>query len=220
MVIIKQTPAVVWTCKILYLNQRGQRRRGHDTLRWSRAGAGAVIINKRTHYVTETFLLGIYSWSSFLRFFQILFVKKKSASRSIPHTAGEAEAIQCQDTPFSTFCRILEALRVEQQNSTPRFAQTPERRNGNINLGKYFISSSGDRTHNQSVLLRAAAARLASVINLMFLYLKKMFFDLEQQSEMSSVSHTSKRKTKKKQKTERIHVEQCSVLTIIVITII
>ena len=29
---------------------------------------------------------------------------------------------------------------------------TPERRNGNINLSKYFISSSGDRTHNQSVL--------------------------------------------------------------------
>ena len=32
------------------------------------------------------------------------------------------------------------------------FASTPERRNGNINLGKYFISSSGARTHNQSVL--------------------------------------------------------------------
>ena len=43
-----------------------------------------------------------------------------------------------------------------------RFASTPERRNENINLSKYFISSSGDRTHNQSVLLRAAAPRLAS----------------------------------------------------------
>ena len=79
-------------------------------------------------------------------------------------------------------CRILEALRVEWQNSTPRLASTPERtkmeiyflfflasrciphtaasrlsstlerRNGNINLSKYFISSSEDRTHNQSVL--------------------------------------------------------------------
>ena len=28
----------------------------------------------------------------------------------------------------------------------------PERRNGNIHLSKYFISSSGLRTHNQSVL--------------------------------------------------------------------
>ena len=48
--------------------------------------------------------------------------------------------------------RILEVLRVEWQNSTPRVASTPERRNGNINSSKYFISSSGDRTHNQSVL--------------------------------------------------------------------
>ena len=55
-------------------------------------------------------------------------------------------------TPFPTFCRILEALRVEWQNSTPHLASTPERRNGNINLSKYFISSSGIRTHNQSVL--------------------------------------------------------------------
>ena len=39
---------------------------------------------------------------------------------------------------------IPEALRVEWQNLTPRFASTPERRNGNINLNKYFISSSGD----------------------------------------------------------------------------
>ena len=29
---------------------------------------------------------------------------------------------------------------------------TPERRNGNINLSEYFISSSEGRTHNQSVL--------------------------------------------------------------------
>ena len=50
------------------------------------------------------------------------------------------------------FLPILEALRVEWQNSTPRLASTPERRNGNKNLSKYFISSRGDRTHNQSVL--------------------------------------------------------------------
>ena len=69
-----------------------------------------------------------------------------------------------------TFCRILEALRVEWQNSTSRLTSTPERRKGNINLSKYFISSSGDRTHNQSVDFtvtpRAAAPRLASRIML------------------------------------------------------
>ena len=55
-------------------------------------------------------------------------------------------------TSFRTFCRILEVLRVEWQNSTPRLTSTPERRDRNINLSKYFISSSGDRAHNQSVL--------------------------------------------------------------------
>ena len=55
-------------------------------------------------------------------------------------------------TPFPTFCRILEVLRVKWQNLMQRFILTPEQRNGNINLSKYFISSGGDRTHNQSIL--------------------------------------------------------------------
>ena len=38
------------------------------------------------------------------------------------------------------------------QNSTPRFASTSKRRNENINLNKYFTSSSGDWTRNQSIL--------------------------------------------------------------------
>ena len=38
------------------------------------------------------------------------------------------------------------------RNQRRAFASTPERKNGNINLSKYFISSSADRTHNQSVL--------------------------------------------------------------------
>ena len=54
--------------------------------------------------------------------------------------------------PFLTFRRILEALRIEWRNSTPSFAWTPWRRNGNMNFNKYLISSSGDRTHNQSHL--------------------------------------------------------------------
>ena len=43
--------------------------------------------------------------------------------------------------PYSAYV-ILErpqALRVEWQNSTPRLTSTPERRNGNINLSKYFM---------------------------------------------------------------------------------
>ena len=52
-------------------------------------------------------------------------------------------------SPLSAeFCRHC----VKWQNATPRFASTPERINGNITLSKYFISSSGDRTHHQSVL--------------------------------------------------------------------
>ena len=43
-------------------------------------------------------------------------------------------------------------MRVEWRNSTPRFASTPERTNENINVNKYFTSSSGYRTHNQSIL--------------------------------------------------------------------
>ena len=52
-------------------------------------------------------------------------------------------------TSFPTFRRILEALSVEWWNLTPRSTQALERRNRNINLDTYFISSSGDRTHNQ-----------------------------------------------------------------------
>ena len=51
--------------------------------------------------------------------------------------------LKYKDTSFPTFCRILEALRVEWQNLMPRFGLTTEPRNGNINLTKYFISLSG-----------------------------------------------------------------------------
>ena len=65
---------------------------------------------------------------------------------------------------------VLKALRVWWRNSTPRFAWLPERRNVNIHLNKYFISSSGDRAHNQSIFeilytytLCAPPPRLASM---------------------------------------------------------
>ena len=34
----------------------------------------------------------------------------------------------------------------------PRYPSTQQARNKNINVNKYFISSSEDRTHNQSIL--------------------------------------------------------------------
>ena len=45
----------------------------------------------------------------------------------------------------TTFRQSLEAMRFKWQNSTPRFASTPERRNENI---KYFISWNENRTRN------------------------------------------------------------------------
>ena len=59
---------------------------------------------------------------------------------------------------FPTLYRILEALRVERQSSTPRLASKPERRNGNINLNKY----SNPQPVGFTVTLCAPAPRLAS----------------------------------------------------------
>ena len=58
------------------------------------------------------------------------------------------------------------ALRVEWQNST-RFGSTPERRNGNINLSKYFIIEweSNPQPFDFTVTLCATAPRLASNVN-------------------------------------------------------
>ena len=40
----------------------------------------------------------------------------------------------------------------EVQNLMPQFTLTLQQRNVNINVNKYFISSSGDQTHNQLIL--------------------------------------------------------------------
>ena len=47
---------------------------------------------------------------------------------------------------------LWKALRVEWRRSTPRLALAPEQRNENINVYKYFVSSSGHRTYDQSIL--------------------------------------------------------------------
>ena len=59
--------------------------------------------------------------------------------------------VKTHRSPLSVLFLVLGPLRVEWRNPTQLFASTPERRNENINLNKYFISSNGDRTHNQSI---------------------------------------------------------------------
>ena len=71
------------------------------------------------------------------------FISSESLNEEISFTLYPAHRRVGRDSPFPTFCRILEALLVEWQNSTTHFASTPERKNGNINLNKYLISSSG-----------------------------------------------------------------------------
>ena len=58
-------------------------------------------------------------------------------------------SVPTKTLPFLNFLRIPKPLSVECRNSTSRFALLPERGNENI---KYFISSSGNRTHPGAVL--------------------------------------------------------------------
>ena len=81
--------------------------------------------------------------------FDLINQKSKSVSRCVPHTAGQAEGKILRSPLSAEFWRYC-VLSGRTQRRV--FASTPERRNGNLNLSKYFISSSGDRTHNQSVL--------------------------------------------------------------------
>ena len=93
-----------------------------------------------------------------------------------------------------SFCWILKALRVEWQNSTPRLPSTPEQRNENINLSKYFISSSGERTHNQSVLqshfvpLRHDWPQIKWVLYLIIFFINKINLEAEFETIKQSIS--------------------------------
>ena len=69
--------------------------------------------------------------------------------RCITHTGRHREPnVKTLHSPV-----FAEALYVEWRNSTHCFASTPEQRNIDINLNKYFISSSGDRTHYRPVTI-------------------------------------------------------------------
>ena len=109
------------------------------------AELGVATIRNTLHYIAALLVLTYIYWitNSYI-INNISFTLYPARSR-----VGRGNLVK--DTPFPTFCRILEALHDEWQNLTSRFVSTPERRNGNIKLSKYFISSSGDRTHNQSV---------------------------------------------------------------------
>ena len=68
----------------------------------------------------------------------------------------------------------MEALRVEWQNSTPRFTSTPERRNENIKKIFHLLDVGGDRTHNQSIFpvtLCAPEPRMASGMFLILVFI-------------------------------------------------
>ena len=100
-------------------------------------------------------MLKVTSKSSITFFFLSCFLlpnQIKSASRCIPHTSGQEEGTQVLRHPAPHFLPNSGGIACLVATSTPRLTLTPERRNGNINLSKYFISSSGDRTHNLSVL--------------------------------------------------------------------
>ena len=85
----------------------------------------------------------------------LLLIKKIGFTLYPAHSrVGRENLVLRQSVPHSlTFRWVLEALRVEWRISTPLFASTPEWRNENINVNKYFISTSGYRFHNQSILL-------------------------------------------------------------------
>ena len=72
-------------------------------------------------------------------------------------------SIKTLHSPLSA--EFLEVLRVEWRNSTLRFVSTPEQ-SGNIYLNKYFISSSGDRTHKRRVAVTSLCpwATTASIL--------------------------------------------------------
>ena len=66
------------------------------------------------------------------------------------HAVSRTQQGKQREPSAKTFRSLVSAE--QGKNSAPRFASTPVRKNRNIHFNKYFISSSGDRTHNQSVL--------------------------------------------------------------------
>ena len=69
---------------------------------------------------------------------------KKNQLHTVSRTRqGRQREPVLRHSSFFTLCRILEVLCVEWQNSTPRFPWTLERKNGNINLNKYYLLECG-----------------------------------------------------------------------------
>ena len=65
---------------------------------------------------------------------------------------------QCLNTKFPLPTLLNAGYSVEWRNSTPRFASTPERRNGNINLNKIFLEwGSNPQPAASAVTLRPCA---------------------------------------------------------------
>ena len=103
---------------------------------------------------------GLIKYSVKFRYFPCIPLKQKRISKllglSLSQLLPEIKIIEISFTLYPAHCRVGRSnlvLRHSVSHSlTPRLSSTPQRRNGNINLSKYFNSSSGDRTQYQSVL--------------------------------------------------------------------
>ena len=107
-----------------------------------------------------------YSFIYFILFFQLHAVSRTQQGRQ---REPSVKTLRSQRS-----ARVLEALRVEWWNLMPRFASTPERKNGNINVNKYFSYLSGNRIYNLSQHAGAFAPRLVSIQSL---YQKTIFIN-------------------------------------------
>ena len=67
-----------------------------------------------------------------------IYFKEHKLNKSASRCTQQGKLREPSVTPFPTFCRILEALHAGWLNLMPHFASTPERRNENINVNKYF----------------------------------------------------------------------------------
>ena len=111
-----------------------------------KASLKGVLINFRVLHYTLYYILSALMRSlscSSGNCHSILLFKKKNQLHAVSHTQQGRK----REPSVKTLCSPLSAeywrrVRVEWQNSTLRLISTSERRNGNINLSKYFVQRS------------------------------------------------------------------------------
>ena len=143
-----------WTIETLYIVFRLISRRAHyqNIYNLHHRRPRVKTLHCISHDVTKQINLRKYTtyvcmylhcviaplWSNFVLrdyYFNILSISVHAVSCT--HLGRQREpSVKTLRSPLSW---VLMALRVERRNSTPRFASTPEPRNENINVNKYFI---------------------------------------------------------------------------------